>query len=58
MKMIEPFCQSILMKDFIYGLDDNTRREAWAKYVTSVDEAVAVALIYEEEGENQVGFSK
>ena len=59
MKMIEPIPHAIQMKDFIYGLDEKIKREVRAKYVTSFDEAVVVALNYEDvRGGNPSGFSQ
>ena len=53
MKITDPLPMSIQLKDYIYGLNDRIKMEFRAKYVTTLDESIAVALNYEDARETK-----
>ena len=58
MKIPDPLPLSVQLKDYIYGLNDRIKMEVRAKYVTTLDESIAVALNYRMPEANRVGFRK
>ena len=58
MKISDPLPLSVQLKDYIYGLNDRIKMEVWAKYVTTLDESIAVALNYEDARGRPSGFAQ
>ena len=56
MKISDPLPLSVQLKDYIYGLNDKIKMEVRAKYVTTLDESIAVALNYEDARGRPSGF--
>ena len=58
MKITDPLPLSVQLKDYIYGLNDRIKMEVRAKYVTTLDEFIAVALNYEDARGRPSGFAQ
>ena len=56
MKISDPLPLSVQLKDYIYGLNDRIKMDVRAKYVTTLDESIAIALNYEDVKGRPSGF--